>query len=230
MNLPLEKLRGQGELGVGLAMVAGYVDGFGLLTFHMYLSFMSGDTTRAGCGAGRGDFASTIPLVVAIVCFVAGVIVGRLLRESGLRRSRQMILGGVGVVLAAAAGGMKHDWLPDTFWIGTISLAMGTLNTAISRVGNEPLNITFVTGTLSKLGNHLALAILRTLPKNAQGPWDTELRRAGLLASVWAAFLFGAVLAGMATPRLAGWALFQPAIVLFALALFAHNLVSDDVE
>ena len=42
--------------------------------------------------------------------------------------------------------------------IAVLGIATGLLNPALSRVGSESISITFVTGTLSRLGRHLALA------------------------------------------------------------------------
>ena len=55
-----------------LAMMAGYLDGYGLLFLKTYVSFMSGNTTSAGLRSGQGDFHAAIPAAIAIVFFVAG--------------------------------------------------------------------------------------------------------------------------------------------------------------
>jgi uncharacterized membrane protein YoaK (UPF0700 family) len=79
-----------------------------------------------------------------------------------------------------------------------------------------------VTGTLSRLGSHLALAARRAPLAEAQGPWDTHLSRALLLGRIWAGFLAGAFLSGAATPRFGAWVLAPPALILAALAAFAR--------
>jgi uncharacterized membrane protein YoaK (UPF0700 family) len=82
------------------------------------------------------------------------------------------------------------------------------------------VSLTFVTGTLNKLGHHLALSVWRAPLADPQGPWDTHLRRAGLLASVWAGFLTGAVLSAAAIWYVGVWVLLAPLLILLALALF----------
>ena len=72
---------------------------------------------------------------------------------------------------------------------------MGVMNSALFRVGAQPVSLTFVTGTLSRLGSSLALALRRAPLADAQGPWDTHLRRAMLLCAIWVGFLAGALLA-----------------------------------
>jgi uncharacterized membrane protein YoaK (UPF0700 family) len=46
---------------------------------------------------------------------------------------------------------------------------MGAMNTALSRVGSQSVSLTFVTGTLSRLGMHLALAVKRAPLLESQG-------------------------------------------------------------
>jgi uncharacterized membrane protein YoaK (UPF0700 family) len=69
-----------------------------------------------------------------------------------------------------------------------LSLGMGIMNGTLSQVGGEPVNLTFVTGSLNKCGRHLALAFRAAPLPDAHGPWDTHLRRAFLMAGLWAAF------------------------------------------
>lgn len=210
-------------LGIGLAMIAAYVDGFGLLTFRTYLSFMSGNTTQTGSGFGRGEFALVVPSAVAILFFVAGVVAGNLLRLAVRRDSRDLAFAGIGGLLLLVVCDLQLGWFSDSVRIAVLSLGMGVMNTTLSTVGNEQVNVAFVTGTLNRFAKHVALAVMRAPLEDSQGPWDTQLRRAFLQAWVWTGFLDGAVLGGIATPRLAGWTLLPPAVVLFISAFFART-------
>jgi uncharacterized membrane protein YoaK (UPF0700 family) len=66
---------------------------------------------------------------------------------------------------------------------------------------------------------HRALALRRAPLPDAQGLSDTHLRRAGIEASVWACFLGGAIISGVASTAFGVWALVAPCFVLLALAL-----------
>ena len=83
----------QEQLAAGLAMVAGFVDAYGIITYGVYLSFMSGNTTQTGYEAGQGAFSAAAPCALAILFFVGGSFAGTLLAESpgataGFRRAR----------------------------------------------------------------------------------------------------------------------------------------------
>jgi uncharacterized membrane protein YoaK (UPF0700 family) len=212
----------QERLAAGLAMIAGYVDAYGYLTFKTYMSFMSGNTTQTGYRIGQGDFAAAMPTLLAIVSFVIGVFTGTWLTHSATRQSRRLRFGVVAALLAVSIGLTPLSWLGGAVGIATLSVAMGIMNTSLSHVGTESVSLTFVTGTLSKMGTHLALAIKRAPLPDAQGSWDTHRRRAFLLLGVWAAFLTGALLAGAATSRFGVWVLLLPFLILLALALFSR--------
>lgn len=197
-------------------MVAGYVDGFGLLAFGTYLSFMSGNTTQSGANLGRAAFGLAIPAAIAIGAFLAGVFLGNLWTRPE-RHARTIFLT-VGLSLAIACAGLKLNCLPPFPTIALVACAMGLLNTAFSRVGNEPVNLTFVTGALNKLGMHLARAARKQPLENALADWDTHTSRAALLASIWGSFLIGAVLAGFATSRIGDWTLLPPALAVVAIS------------
>jgi uncharacterized membrane protein YoaK (UPF0700 family) len=99
-----------------------------------------------------------------------------------------------------------------------LSLTMGIMNTTVTRVGEQQISLGYVTGTLNNFAQHLALAVKGAPLSHAEGPHDTHLRRAGLLAGMWAAFVIGALLAGAATPNFAAWSLLLPILILSVLA------------
>ena len=211
----------QARLAAGLAMIAGYVDAYGYITFKTFVSFMSGNTTSVGSAAGHGYLAVAMPNLLAIVSFVIGACTGTLLTHSGTHQARRLF-GVVAAVLAVSIGLTLRGWSGGAVSIATLSVAMGMMNSALSHVGAQPVSLTFVTGTLSRIGTDLALAVTRAPLPDAQGPWDTHRRRAFLLLGVWAGFLIGALLGGAATSRVGVWVLLLPLLILLALAVFSR--------
>ncbi len=208
---------------VAFAMVAGIVDAYGIITYHTYLSFMSGNTTQTGYKIGQGDFASAVPSALAVVFFVAGSFAGSLLVHSGGRRPQRLVFGSVTASLALIIGLTQLGFLSSEVHIAVVSFAMGVMNMALTRVGTQKVSLTFVTGTLHTLGEHLALAVRHAPVVDSQGSWDTHGYRAGLLASIWAGFLVGALLSGAATPHFGAWTLLLPIAMLSALAVLDGN-------
>ncbi len=217
------RARSAERLAACLATIAGFIDAYGMITFGVFVSFMSGNTTQTGYQAAEGLFGPAGLSGLAILFFVIGSFAGTLLLDAGEERERRLMFGVVAVMLAMIMGFTQLALLSAAAAIASISLAMGIMTRAFSRVGAQPVSPTFVTGTLSGIGSHLALAARRAPLPDAQGPWDTHVRRALLLARVWAGFLAGALLSGVATPRFGAWILAAPALVLAALAVFGRS-------
>ena len=226
MAIELEMLdRAEGRLSTSLALIAGYVDGYGIVALGVYVSFMSGNTTQTGTQAGQGHFAAALPSAVAIMFFVIGNFAGALLTHSGLRHSRCALLGAVAALLAVIMGVTGSVTLNVEVEIAVISLAMGMMNTTLSQVGGEAVSLTFVTGDLARIARHLAMAVIRAPVQDVRGPWDTHLYRAFIVTRVWGGFLTGAVLSGAATPHFGVWVLLLPFLVLLVLAV--HSGAGD---
>ncbi len=206
-----------------LALVAGYVDGYALHALNNYVSFMSGNTTFAGLVAGQGKLMAALPPGLAILGFLAGGFVGSWISHSHSRYSRRLLFGVSAALLALFIAFNFHGALNVNLGTPILGLAMGLLNPAVSRIGSEPLSLTFVTGTLNKIGGHLALAARGERPKDAEGAGDSHLRRAMLEACVWAGFLGGAVLSGLAVYRLGRLALVPAFAALVVIAVMSSR-------
>jgi len=204
-----------------LALIAGYVDAYGLSAFGTYVSFMSGNTTQVGSMTGHGRLVGAIAPALAIVFFVWGSCAGTYLTHSRLRDSRRLLFGVVAALLAAAAGVSRIGPLEANAGIAMLSFSMGIMNTTLPSIGAESVSLTFMTGDLNRIGSHLALAFKGVPLPDAQGPRDTQLHRAFLLASVWGSFLVGAVISAAMISHLGVWVLVLPFLILAALALFS---------
>ncbi len=152
---------------------------------------MSGNTTQTGLHTGRGQLAEAGHNLLPIPFFVIGIFVGTFLYHCGPRYAFLLICGLVATLLAAALAAACLDRLTGWFSITTLSLAMGLMNTAVTRVGGQSVSLGYVTGDLNHLADHLALAVKRVPVPQAQGPWDTHGRRAAWLVGIWTAFLIG---------------------------------------
>jgi uncharacterized membrane protein YoaK (UPF0700 family) len=211
---------------IGLATIAGYIDGYALRVFGIYVSFMSGNTTLTGVNAGQGKFSAALPPALSIAGFVGGSFIGNWSVHSGIAHARRLLLITSAALVACFVGLNLHPFQYASLSLPILSLAMGMMNPAVTRVGSEPVSLTFVTGTLNKVGDHLALAVLRTAPADAEAGWDTHFYRAFLEASVWAGFLTGAVLSGLLSFHFGVLELAPACLALIAFALVSSNLPS----
>jgi uncharacterized membrane protein YoaK (UPF0700 family) len=222
MKLLLYETRVEWAVAACLALIAGYLDGYGLLVLGTYVSFMSGNTTITGLRSGQENLHAALPSAIAIVFFVTGSFLGNLFTQSRLRHSHRLIFGVIALLLATVAGLELHGSRNVPYEIALLSLAMGMLNPALSKVGAEAVSLTFVTGTLNRIGGHLAAAAGRKPLPDGQGPGDSHLARARIEASIWSGFLVGAGMSGMAGSHFRTWALLPPCVVMIALSLFSE--------
>lgn len=198
-------------LAFGLAMLAGFVDALGFLRLGgMFVSFMSGNSTRMAVETVAGDSAARVAFLL-IVSFVSGVFLGTLYSarlKSGRRSSLLMIVAGV---LAVAA------WIePKALVVHTACLmafAMGTANTVFQRGGEVSIGVTYMTGALVKFGQRLAMAILGHEPF----AWAPYLL-------LWGSLVSGAMLGALAYGRIGLEGLWIASIATFGLALYARRL------
>jgi Protein of unknown function (DUF1275) len=92
-------------LAIALAMIAGFLDAYGMIAYRTYLSFMSGNTTQAGYEIGQGKFGPALySVLLAIVFFVCGSFVGALLERSSVGRIRRLVFGVIASALALIIG------------------------------------------------------------------------------------------------------------------------------
>jgi hypothetical protein len=117
-------------LAVGLAMIAGFLDSYGIITYHTYVSFMSGNTTQAGYNIGQGNFLGAADSAIAIIFFVGGSFAGALLAHSGVRRIRRLVFWVIAASLASIIGFAQLGFLSGGVHIAAISFVMGAMNIA----------------------------------------------------------------------------------------------------
>lgn len=144
---------GDRTLAVGLAALAGYVDALGFLKLGgLFVSFMSGNSTRLAVGLTKGSPVAATAAAL-ILSFAAGVVVGSVVgRASGSWRKPGVLAAVVALLsLAAIAGSLS------AFTLATLLMAssMGAANGVFQREGEVTIGVTYMTGTLVKFAQHL---------------------------------------------------------------------------
>ena len=192
---------------ISLSSIAGFVDAVGYMqSGGFFVSFMSGNTTRLGVGlVGRLSEAATAAGI--IMCFVLGVVAATLVgRGRAVRKPiiLGLVAGALGLAaLAASLGGTSLALIFAAF-------AMGAENATFEEDGEIRFGLTYMTGTLVKLGQKLA----HSLAGGPDAAWLPNLQLALALAG-------GATLGAFAESRLHGHAFWIAAALMAALALVA---------
>jgi uncharacterized membrane protein YoaK (UPF0700 family) len=144
-------------LAAGLCALAGFVDATAFISLGgFFVSFMSGNTTRFAVGLARGAGAAALGAGL-IAAFVLGVMAGTLLRRRAVKNQAAWVLALVAILLAFAAALGTTRFLTGSGL--AMALAMGAENAVFEREGEVHIGLTYMTGTLVKLGQHLLNAL-----------------------------------------------------------------------
>jgi uncharacterized membrane protein YoaK (UPF0700 family) len=144
-------------LAIGASALAGYVDAIGFLSLEgFFVSFMSGNTTRLAVGVA-GIPAEALVAGRLILAFLGGVILGSLIGRLGGWKRQPMIL--MLVALMIALGALAGMWGAPSIATLLVAAAMGAENTTFERDGEVSIGLTYMTGTLVKLGQRIARAL-----------------------------------------------------------------------
>ena len=204
-------------LAVALTAVAGFVDAVGYLHFaHVFVSFMSGNSTVLGIALGRGAGSGARAPLVAIGCFVLGAFIGFLIRgsESAWRTPLVLSLESILLVLALVASAAGRD---PAVAIAPLAAAMGAQNAVVREVGGVRIALTYITGALVNLGQSLAHLLLARGTRTSA--WHVH-------AGVWIALIAGGTGGGFAYTRTGFRALIVPIVVLGTIAIMEYALVA----
>src|ERR1700734_690766 len=110
-------------LAAALAMIAGFIDAYGMITYGVFVSFMGGNTTQTGYETAEGAFGPASLSALAILFFVVGSFAGTLLVEFAGRYARRVLYCGVAAALAAITALTQFGMLSGAFAIAAISVA-----------------------------------------------------------------------------------------------------------
>src|SRR5258707_9065907 len=128
------QVRSAERLAAALALIAGFVDAYGMITYGVFVSFMSGNTTQTGYQTAEGAFGPASLSALAILFFVVGSFAGTLLVQAAGRLARRAVFGVVAAALAEVVSLTYFDFLSVGFGIAIVSAAMRIMNSAFSRV------------------------------------------------------------------------------------------------
>ncbi|HEV7319532.1 MAG TPA: YoaK family protein [Ensifer sp.] len=185
-----------------ISFLAGMTDAIGLLSIGDFVSFMSGNTTRAAIALGDGKLADALLLLGALLTFVVGNALGVIMAA---RLGVVGVLSTVSLVLMLSAG-LQSSMPPPGYFYGIV-LSMGLVNAAVEQIEGLPIGLTYVTGALSRFGRGLGRFLLGN--RNRQWlvqivPWlgmfagavaGAILQRHFGAAALWASFALSTGLA-----------------------------------
>ena len=197
-----------------LAGLAGYVDAIGFIyTGGFFVSFMSGNSTRLGLGVAEALHDAAIAGGI-ILSFIAGVAGGSLVGHVAGHRRAPLVLLLIAGLLAAAAILAQAGVAPAA--IGLVALAMGAENAIFERAGETRVGLTYMTGSLVKVGQGIAGAMLG---RNGS-EWLSYLL-------LWSGFVVGAIAGAAVYPAFQLESLLPASAAALLFATLSTWLLTD---
>ncbi|WP_404336470.1 YoaK family protein [Sphingomonas sp. MMS12-HWE2-04] len=195
-------------VAIGLAALAGFVDALAFTSLGgFYASFMSGNSTRLGVGLGADGIGDALTAFALVLSFVSGVILASVIARAAPGRDKAMIMTTVTGLLVLAA--IVATVMPGPIALLLLAMAMGCENGVFTRDGEVTIGLTYMTGTIVRMGQKLAAALMGDGDRWAWVPY----------LALWLGFVAGAV-SGAASQLRWGWsALWLAAIVSAVLAI-----------
>lgn len=162
-------------------LIAGFVDAVGYAHLGgLFLSFMSGNSTRLGISLVSGAWMAALHGLIVIGCFVAGAVTGTLIADGWPRRKLVLILTAEVVLFGLALGLTRLDG--GFIALLPVAVAMGAQNAVHQVILGADVGKSFVTGALFGMGQSIARRL------SGRG----SLSAAFSYAMSWGAFVAGA--------------------------------------
>jgi uncharacterized membrane protein YoaK (UPF0700 family) len=165
-----------------MTALAGFVDAVGYTAMgHLYLSFMSGNTTQFGMAVANRDGYVVGWAGAVIAAFVLGAFLGSVLQAAEGRTRMPLVLACELTCLISAWS--LDGWLATNVALLFVAVAMGTQNAIHKSIAGAAAGKSFITGALFGVGDALARACLGR----------ACFAEAGANAVSWLAFIAGVI-------------------------------------
>jgi uncharacterized membrane protein YoaK (UPF0700 family) len=198
-----------------LAALGGFVDAIAYLSLGgFFASFMSGNTTRLGIGLATGDRVEAATAGGLILAFLCGVMISTMLsfRFPMWRKAAVMLTVTMLLALTALLTGLTDRRLP----LILLAVAMGAENGVFNREGDVSIGLTYMTGTLVRIGQRMTGALIGVAPRFG---WVRH-------ALLWSSFAMGVMIGAREYGRLGTNALWIAATAAAAMTVLVATLAT----
>jgi uncharacterized membrane protein YoaK (UPF0700 family) len=177
-----------------------------------FVTFMTGNAQRAVLGYFRGEVLLSITAALLMLCFVAGVVVASACRRRfwSAHPHGPTALTTLSLVAATVVDVIDEGWEQNMLDFAPITLVVfgiGALNTSFVKDGEVSVPLSYVTGTLVKMGQ----GIERHIAGGTASDWLGYLL-------LFASFVLGAVIGGFISVVVTGMWMLVVASVMCAAA------------
>jgi uncharacterized membrane protein YoaK (UPF0700 family) len=182
-------------ISIGLAFVGGYADASSYLLVRTFTGHLTGNSVLAAVSAASKDWYLTLDRLLAVIVFLAGILVSLILNRFVPVRVRQYSLAiamFIEVPLFLSASLFLINRANDELFIVCMCLALGIQNGALHKTNGISVHSTYMTGMVTTLMqksfDHLSSGgFLKEDSSGHSAPLAIQV-----LAPMWISFIFGA--------------------------------------
>lgn len=220
--MPSETYNSEARLSWLLAALAGVLGATAFThSAGYFVTFMTGNAQRAVLGYFRDDVWLSISAGLLLLCFVAGVVVASVCRRHFwvAHPHGPTVLTTVSLIAATVVDVIDEGWEENFLDFAPIMLVVfgvGALNTSFVKDGEVSVPLSYVTGTLVKMGQ----GIERHLAGGTSADWLGYFL-------LFSSFVLGATLGGLISLVVNGTAMLVVAAVVCTVTTAITYFHSD---
>ncbi len=210
------------QLGILLALIAGYINAGGFVIVHQFTSHVTGILSSAAFDTGHGKFMLAVSVFSYLICFISGAMCTTVMV---LIARRYAIHAQYSLPLLAEAGlliiivGLASLDLTQTYFmhvlIGVFCFVMGLQNALITKASTSVVRTTHVTGISTDIG----ISLGRLLLSKSDTSKAADLSRILLFLLIISAFFLGGTLGALIVESLGVVGLLPLSVILISLTL-----------
>jgi uncharacterized membrane protein YoaK (UPF0700 family) len=183
------------RIAIGLAFVGGYADASSYVLTRTFTGHLTGNCVLAAVSAAGKDWHLTLDRLLAVIVFLAGILVNSILNRflpASLRQYSLAIAMFVEVLLIVSASLLLTNRANGELSVVCMCLALGIQNGALNKTNGISVHSTYMTGMVTTLiqksFDHLSSKQSLNEDSSGHSTWLTIQ----VLAPMWISFIIGA--------------------------------------
>jgi uncharacterized membrane protein YoaK (UPF0700 family) len=184
------------KISIGLAFIGGYADASSFLLARAFTGHITGNCVLAAVSAASKEWYLTLDRLLAVIVFLAGILLSLMLNRFVPVRLRQYSLAIamlIEVLLFLSASFLLSNRATQELFIVCMCLALGIQNGALHKTNGISVHSTYLTGMVTTLMQKSFDHYSSKRSPKEHSSKDSALLTIQVLAPMWISFIFGAV-------------------------------------
>jgi len=183
-------------ISIGLAFVGCYADASSYLLARTFTGHLTGNCVLAAVSAASKEWYLTLDRLLAVIVFLAGILVSLILNRFVAVRLRQYSLAiamFIEVLLIVSASLFLINRANAELFIVCMCLALGIQNGALDKTNGISVHSTYMTGMVTTLMQKSFRHLSSKRSPKEDSSRDSVRLTIQVLAPMWISFIFGAL-------------------------------------